>query len=128
MGGLMRRGVWLTVKDILSQRCPRCRMGGIFRHSIFRGFPKMFECCPVCDLRFEREPGYFLGAMYISFGLGMGIIVVAGVLLWMVTGWGFTKDTIGAVLLFLPLAPASTLFSRVLWIYLDQTFDPDRGE
>ena len=128
MGGPMRRSVWLTVKDILGQRCPRCRMGGIFRHSIFRGFPKMFEYCPVCDLRFEREPGYFLGAMYISFALGMGIIVVVGVLLWAATGWGFTRDTIGAVVLFLPLAPAITLFSRVLWIYLDQTFDPDRGE
>ena len=30
-----------------------------------------------------------------------------------------------AVLLFLPLAPTISLFSRVLWIYLDQTFDPD---
>jgi uncharacterized protein (DUF983 family) len=100
-------------------------MGGIFRHSIFRGFPKMFERCPVCDLRFEREPGYFLGAMYISFGVGLGFIAVVAALVWAVTGWGFINDILCGVILFLPLAPAITLFSRVLWIYLDQRVDPD---
>jgi hypothetical protein len=29
------------------------------------------------------------------------------------------------VVLFLPLAPSISLFARVLWIYLDQTFDPE---
>ena len=27
----------------------------------------MHETCPVCDHRFEREPGYFVGAMYVSY-------------------------------------------------------------
>jgi hypothetical protein len=85
----------------------------------------MYERCLVCDLRFEREPGYFLGAMYISFGLAIVIIAVFAALLWAVTGWGITKDTIWAVVLFLPLAPAITLFARVLWIYLDQSIDPE---
>ena len=123
----MRRGAWATVKDMLGQRCPRCRIGGIFRYSIFRGFPKMHERCPVCDLRFEREPGYFLGAMYFSFGLGVAVIVLLAAVLWAVTGWWITKVTIWAIVLFLPLAPSITLLSRVLWIYLDQTFDPDRS-
>lgn len=87
----------------------------------------MFERCPVCDLLFEREPGYFLGAMYISFGVGLGVIAVIAVVVWTLTGWGFTKATLSGVILFLPLAPAITLFSRVLWIYLDQAVDPDSG-
>jgi uncharacterized protein (DUF983 family) len=115
-----------TVGDILHQRCPRCRRGNIFRYSIFRGFPKMHERCPVCDLKFEREPGYFLGAMYVSYVLGLVTVTVFAALLWWVTGWWITKDTIWAVVLFLPLAPTITLFARVLWIYLDQTIDPER--
>jgi len=87
----------------------------------------MFDRCPVCDLRFEREQGYFLGAMYISFVLGMLVVSVIAVTLWLAMGWGFTKVTTWAVVAFLPLAPAITLFARVLWIYLDQTVDPDRG-
>ena len=63
-----------TIGDILRQRCPRCRTGNIFPYSVFRGFPRMHERCPACGLKFEREPGYFLGAMYVSYGLGIGII------------------------------------------------------
>jgi uncharacterized protein (DUF983 family) len=115
-----------TVGDILRQRCPRCREGSIFRDSIFRGFPKMYERCPVCDLKFDREPGYFLGAMYISYGMGIVMVALIAALLWRVTGWWITTDTIWAVVLFLPLAPTLTLLARVLWIYLDQTIDPER--
>jgi len=115
-----------TLGAILHQRCPRCRSGSIFRYSIFRGFPKMCERCSVCDLKFQREAGYFLGAMYISFGLALGIIALIGVLLWAITGWWITRAVIWAVALFLPLAPAISLFARVLWIYLDQTIDPEK--
>jgi uncharacterized protein (DUF983 family) len=116
-----------TLRDILQQRCPRCRSGKIFHHSVFLSFPKMYERCSVCSLRFEREQGYFLGAMYISYGLALLIIALIAAILWAVTGWWITKDTIWAVILFLPLAPAITLFARVLWIYLDQTVDPDQS-
>jgi uncharacterized protein (DUF983 family) len=122
----MKLGALFTFKDILDHRCPRCRVGKIFHHSIFLGFPKMFESCSVCHLRYEREPGYFLGAMYISYGLGLPVIALFAALLWAVTGWRLTKDVIWAVALFLPLAPAITFLSRVLWIYLDQTVDPAR--
>ena len=115
-----------TIGDILRQRCPRCRLGNIFRYSIFRGFPRMHQRCPVCDLKFDREPGYFLGAMYVSYGLGIVIVGLLAALLWYVTGWWITKATIWAVVIFLPLAPTITLFARVLWIYLDQTIDPER--
>jgi len=73
-----------TVGDIFRQRCPRCRMGNIFRYSIFRGFPKMNDRCLICDLKFDREPGYFLGAMYVSYGLGIVIVASIAALLW----WG----------------------------------------
>jgi uncharacterized protein (DUF983 family) len=115
-----------TLSDIIHQRCPRCRMGTMFRSSIFRGFPKMNERCPVCDLKFEREEGYFLGAMYISYGLAVMVIGIFTLVLWATTKWWITSATIWGVLLFLPLAPTITLFSRVLWIYLDQRIDPEK--
>ena len=114
-----------TLRAILRQRCPRCRQGRIFLCSVFRGFPKKHQRCSVCDLKFQREEGYFLGAMYISFGLALAIIAVIAALLCAITGWWITKDVIWAVVLFLPLAPGISLFARVLWIYLDQTFDPE---
>ena len=86
----------------------------------------MLERCAVCDLKFDREPGYFLGAMYISYLLGVLIMAPIAMLLWFLAGWGLRKVILWAVVLFLPFAPTITLFARVLWIYLDQAVDPER--
>jgi len=85
----------------------------------------MWPQCPNRGLKFEREAGYFLGAMYISYGLGLIAIVGIGLLLWAFTHLTLMRILFWAILLFLPLAPAITLFSRVLWIYLDQAIDPE---
>lgn len=118
-----------ALRSMLQQRCPKCRLGEIFRGSVFKVYrfrlPQMNDRCPVCDLKFEREPGYFLGAMYVSYGLALAIILVIGVSLWLATGWWITKVTIWAVILFLPLAPGITLFARVMWLYLDWAIDPE---
>ena len=80
--------------------------------------------CPACDLKFEREEGYFLGAMYISYGLALAMILAIGLGLWATTPWPLQKVTVWAIVLFLPLAPTLTLFSRILWLYLDWAIDP----
>jgi hypothetical protein len=49
---------------IVKQQCPRCLRGQVFA-TLFR----MHEQCPVYRLPFEREPGYFTGAMYLSYGV-----------------------------------------------------------
>jgi Protein of unknown function (DUF983) len=84
----------------------------------------MHARCPVCDLKFEREQGYFLGAMYISYGLALITIAVITIVLRVFIHWSWTRDITVALILFLPLAPFLTLFARVLWIYLDQAIDP----
>lgn len=114
-----------TLSGIFRQLCPRCRSGRIFRSSLYWGFPKMNDRCPVCGLHFNREPGYFLGAMYISYGLALALIFVFGAILWLATSWRVDKIAIWAVVFFLPFVPILTFLSRVLWIYLDQTFDPE---
>jgi uncharacterized protein (DUF983 family) len=114
-----------TLSGIFRQLCPRCRSGRIFRSSLYWGFPRMNDRCPVCGLNFNREPGYFLGAMYISYGLALALIFVFGAILWLATSWRVDKIAIWAVVFFLPFVPILTFLSRVLWIYLDQTFDPE---
>jgi uncharacterized protein (DUF983 family) len=114
-----------TLSSIFRQLCPRCRASRIYRGTLYWGFPKMNDRCPTCGLLFNREPGYFLGAMYVSYGLALAVIFVIGAVLSVVTNWRLDKVAIWAVLFFLPLAPMLTFLSRVLWIYLDQTIDPE---
>lgn len=110
---------------ILHGLCPRCRTGTIFRKSVWL-FPAMLERCAACGLEYEREPGYFLGAMYIGYGLGLAAIAILSAIVWLVLRWSLMKSVIGGIVLFLPLAPVLTWMARVLWIYMDQAIDPDR--
>lgn len=81
--------------------------------------------CPRCGLVFEREPGYFVGAMYISYGASL---VMMPALMWLVRlvapqvpVWGTV--TLG-LLLFIPFVPFVFRYSRLLWLYFDQSIDP----
>jgi uncharacterized protein (DUF983 family) len=115
-----------TSSAIFHQLCPHCRVGKIFPRSIYTGLPPMHEHCPVCGLKFEREPGYFLGAMYISYMIGVPILALLCLLLWRLTNWSLGHIIIGACVLFLPFALPVTLLSRVLWIYFDRAVDPEK--
>src|SRR5258708_35651991 len=55
----------------LRLRCPRCGKGKIFR----RGFTT-FETCPNCGWRFEREEGYWTGAMAVNLILSEIIVAI----------------------------------------------------
>jgi uncharacterized protein (DUF983 family) len=61
-------------------RCPRCGVG-----ALFRGAFAMHERCPRCHLVFEREPGYFIGAIYINYAVTV-MLAIAGFLLLEDTG------------------------------------------
>jgi hypothetical protein len=85
----------------------------------------MNDPCPECGLIFEREEGYFLGAMYVSYGLSVGFIGVAYLLvrsLW--PGSGTVVDMLLTLALYLPFVPLVFRYSRVLWIYFDRTVCP----
>jgi uncharacterized protein (DUF983 family) len=103
---------------IVRQRCPRCLEGPVFA-TLFR----IHVQCPACGLRFEREPGYFTGAMYLSYGVAL----LATAPVWLVMVW-FGRS-LGEVLLVVgPLLIAGSpwlfRYARVLWLHLDQAFDP----
>src|ERR1043165_230720 len=110
---------WLA---LFAQRCPRCCQGKIYAHGM-----QMNERCPICNLRFEREPGYFLGALYISYGmasiilmigLGIGSLLLPGVDL----GW----IVLICAVLFIPFVPMVTRYARVIWIFFDRWAWPTR--
>ncbi len=84
----------------------------------------MNQLCPVCGLKFEREPGYFLGAMYISYAMAVPLLLLFFLLFWKFTSWSWNAILIASALALLPFAPFLTLFARVLWIHLDRGVDP----
>jgi hypothetical protein len=85
----------------------------------------MNDPCPVCGLIFQREEGYFLGAMYFSYLLSSVLMAV-----FYFAGAALLPNLRGELLVlvilvpFLPLVPAVFRYSRVLWIYFERTGSP----
>jgi uncharacterized protein (DUF983 family) len=112
------RRSWLTA--LLLLRCPRCREG-----RIFRGTFAMNPSCPVCGLLFQREAGYFLGAMYTSYALGTALLVPLFYLVqWLLPSWPGIAVAAVAMLPYLVFTPSVFRYSRGLWIYMDRYADP----
>ncbi len=110
------------IMAIIARRCPRCRLGGVFR-SLW----VMNEDCPRCRLDFDRgEPGYFTGAMYVSYALAIPLLALLTLVehLFLRT-WSLFRLVVLASLICLPLVPWIWQYSRVIWIYFDRYFDPD---
>jgi uncharacterized protein (DUF983 family) len=110
-----------TAWAILRQRCPQCHQGKVFAGSL-----RMHELCPVCQIRFEREPGYFLGAMYFSYFLMTAILLIlmfGGHLIWpdIDLGWMSLLATAAS----LPVVPLVFRYSRVIWIAYERWAWPD---
>jgi uncharacterized protein (DUF983 family) len=117
-GALRRWGC--TLAAIARQRCPRCRNG-----RIFRGVLAMNDPCPACGLLFKREEGYFLGAMYISYGLSsLTMLFFFFALRALLPEWDGPLVALLALIAYLPLVPAVFRYSRVLWMYYDRRLDP----
>jgi uncharacterized protein (DUF983 family) len=109
-----KKRFWLWA--LLLQRCPRCREGRIFKGAIAMNDP-----CPVCGLVFNREPGYFLGAMYFSYALGVVILVPLFFLFqWLLPAWSGMAVAALTMVPYLPLTGIVFRYSRVLWIYFDR--------
>jgi uncharacterized protein (DUF983 family) len=100
---------------ILLLRCPKCLRGRVFSGGI-----TMREACPVCGHHFEREQGYFLGAMYASYFLA---IPVLGLLAWIVhlllPEWRWEFAVVIALVPFCFLVPILFRYSRIIWMHID---------
>ena len=103
----------------LTRRCPRCGGGRLF-HRWFRMVPD----CPHCALHFEREPGYWVGAVAINtMVIGMLFTIV------MVTWSALTIPNIPWVVLLMAAVPRMAIgpgvfypYSKTFWVAIDRAF------
>ena len=87
----------------------------------------MNERCPACGIVFEREPGYFTGAMYVSYILALPLLAtLSGMVYLVIPRWSFEAILAIAFALFLFFVPWLFRASRVIWIHFDNVFDPRR--
>ena len=113
--------------SILRNKCPRCHKGRFWSANnpianVFNGMGQMQEHCEHCNLKFEREIGFWYGAMYVSYALGVAIFVIGwaltAILLPIFYGEDYTvffqiSLVVALIILFFPF---NWWLSRLIWI------------
>ncbi|MFM6947646.1 MAG: DUF983 domain-containing protein [Aquirufa sp.] len=106
---------------VINARCPQCHEGRLFKFKFWNlfNFTQMHEHCPKCNMRYEIEPGFFFGAMYVSYAFTVGIMLVGGIVI-----FNFFNDppALGYVLpitiVSVLMVPFNFRMARVLFIHL----------
>lgn len=77
----------------------------------------MYKSCAECGQTFEPEPGFYFGAMFVSYGINTAIFVAV----WFVLSLIFDEVTltmmmIAIVVIVIGLLPLNYRISRSIWI------------
>lgn len=84
--------------------------------------------CEYCKQRFEPEPGFYFGAMFLSYILSGWLLLLPTLLLVFYFKWSVTAS-IGIVLLFSALIYFRLLrSSRSLWLHINVKYDQAHAE
>ena len=115
----MAKRILPLIGNGLHLRCPRCGIGPLYAKPF-----RMHSNCHQCDLQFEREQGYFIGAIYVNYA-ATGLIAVPGF---------FILDAFEIMTIHQQLAlwvPFAVIFplaffhhSRSIWLVIDHLLSP----
>jgi uncharacterized protein (DUF983 family) len=104
---------------IVKSKCPNCHKGEIYEKKRLFWFGKIHNNCEVCGHKFDKEPGFFLGAMYASYGLVVAECLVTYVLVQFFFE-AFLDTRMVPIMLgvILIMSGFNYSFSRVVWMFL----------
>lgn len=114
------------LSSVFLLRCPRCRTGRLFPTHTF-SFKKSFfmpESCPHCAQKYELEPGFYYGAMFISYIF----TALACFIIWSVFFFLLEFDWLGAWGAMVGVVAIFFIYifrvSRSIWIHINVAYDP----
>jgi uncharacterized protein (DUF983 family) len=116
--------------SIFRMKCPQCQEGEFFTSHPYdiKNAGNTHENCSECGLKYEKELGFFQGAMYVSYALGVALFVTLWVSFnlffpWMSTGTQVTIVAISSVV----LTPYMYALSKIIWINLFTSYRKPEG-
>lgn len=123
----------MLLKDILYStlwnKCPQCHQTNVFiTNNVYnlKNFDKMHISCACCGITYEKEPGFYQGAMYVSYALMAGWFIItwaADSFLIKSETWQYLTFVISTIILFMPL---TFRISRLLWLNFFIKYDKNK--
>jgi uncharacterized protein (DUF983 family) len=106
-------------------KCPKCRKGDLFAKPFhFKRPLDMPKRCEFCKQKFEPQPGYYFGAMFVSYILTSFLFLSIALSLIFYFGWSYNLTITIVIILGIILYFKVLRLSRSIWIHLDVKYDP----
>lgn len=116
--------------SIFNNKCPKCHKGNFFTHNNpykLKEFDKMHQTCPVCKESFEKEPGFYYGAMYVNYGITVAIGVAWFLINYFLFDFNALFFSVSFAVILIVLLPWVFRTGRLTWINLFVKYNP-KGE
>ena len=125
--------MWLTnmLYSSFGNKCPKCHKGNVFKYNNpynLKHFDEMNTECPCCGEIFERETGFYYGAMYVSYAWMSGWFIVTFTINSFFIHAGLLHYLIFFFTSILILSPMTFRVSRITWLNFFVKYDPKKSE
>jgi uncharacterized protein (DUF983 family) len=109
-------------------KCAKCHTGDMFPTGSFT-FNKPFEMnkeCPHCGMNLEPEPGFYFGAMFVSYIISGWFCIIFIFFFHWVLGWSLNASFAVLLALLAIVFVWFFRFSRAVWLHIVTKFDPSK--
>ncbi len=80
--------------------------------------------CPVCDQSFEMEPGFYSGALWVSFPILVVLVMPLWAVLYFLLSLSFEWMAAVIGVYIFGMQPVIMRYSRAIWINVFVSYDP----
>lgn len=112
--------------SIINLKCPKCREGDLFKTSTL-SFQKSFDMpknCPHCNQKYFLEPGFYYGAMFISYIFTGWFCIAFAVVVHWVFDYSLNVTFFWMILILAIFFVYIFRSARSLWIHVNVKYDP----
>lgn len=126
---MLKKGSKLN--SILTGSCPKCQNESMYSDKNplhLTKVLKMNDHCSHCGLKYQIEPSFFYGAMYVSYGLNVAVGIAAFIISFVFFKTSIEESFVSIVITLIVLFPFVLRLSRNLYINMFVSYDPRAGQ
>lgn len=115
--------------SIFKFKCPRCQEGEVFRDRNpyhLKNMFKMYSHCSHCGLRYEIEPAFFYGSMYVSYAYTVAIAVATFIIMNWIYDPGIWAIIVALTSVLIIGSPLIFRLSRITWMNIFIKYAPEK--
>ncbi|GAA4239398.1 DUF983 domain-containing protein [Postechiella marina] len=111
----------MRIISLLKGKCPQCEKKDIFKSNgnlLKLQIPEMNNTCKNCNFKFEKEPGFFFGAMFVSYAVTAAEFIAVFIVSHFILGLSLLTSFFMVIIIAIILSGYNFRLSRSIWIYL----------